>query len=59
MRAPYRQHYDAGALMLDEEASVIAGLLVGLNIIDCNIVLKDEDLEQPVSLFLFCITLNI
>jgi len=36
--------------MLDEEAVVISGLLVGLNVIDCNLGIKDEDLDQPVSI---------
>jgi len=46
----YREFYDAGALMLNDEATVVAGLLVGLNIIDCNMVLKDdEDLDRPVG----------
>jgi len=35
--------------MLNDEATVVAGLLVGLNIIDCNMVLKDDDdLDRPV-----------
>jgi len=35
--------------MLNDEATVVAGLLVGLNIIDCNMVLKDDtDLDGPV-----------
>ena len=43
------EFYDTGALMLNDEATVVAGLLVGLNIIDCNMVLKDDvDLDQPV-----------
>ena len=46
----YREFYDAGALMLNDEATVVAGLLVGLNIIDCNMVLKgDDDLDRPVG----------
>ena len=36
--------------MLEEEAEVIGGLLVGLNVIDCNMGIKDEDLDQPVCL---------
>jgi len=36
--------------MLEEEAQVIAGLLVGLNVIDCNMGIKDEDLDKPVML---------
>jgi len=37
--------------MLNDEATVVAGLLVGLNIIDCNMVLKDDDdLDRPVHI---------
>ena len=42
--------YEPGAVMLDEEAAVIGGLLVGLNVIDCNLGIKDEDLDQPVRI---------
>ncbi len=34
--------------MMEDEGAVIAGLLVGLNVIDCNLGIKDEDLDQPV-----------
>ena len=44
-----REFYEPGAIMLEEEAAVIGGLLVGLNVIDCNLGIKDEDLDQPVS----------
>jgi len=43
--------YEPGAMMLEEEAQVIAGLLVGLNVIDCNMGIKDEDLDKPVMPF--------
>ena len=33
---------------MEDEGIVIAGLLVGLNVIDCNLGIKDEDLDQPV-----------
>lgn len=46
---PCSDAYEPGAMMLGEEAQVIAGLLVGLNVIDCNMGIKDEDLDQPVS----------
>ena len=36
-------------MMIEEEAMIVSGLLVGLNVIDCNIGIKDEDLDQPVS----------
>ena len=35
--------------MLEEEGVVIAGLLVGLNVLDCNMCIKGEDLDQPVG----------
>ena len=34
--------------MLEDECVEISGLLVGLNVIDCNLGIKDEDLDQPV-----------
>lgn len=43
------EFYEPGAFMLEEEGTVIAGLLVGLNVLDCNICIKGEDLDQPVS----------
>ena len=35
---------------MEDEGIVIAGLLVGLNVIDCNLGIKDEDLDQPVRI---------
>jgi len=34
------EFYEPIALMMSDEAPVLAGLLVGLNVIDCNICLK-------------------
>ena len=34
--------------MMEEESVIISGLLVGLNVIDCSIGVKDEDLDRPV-----------
>lgn len=45
--------YETGAIMLEEEAAIISGLLVGLNVIDCNIGIKDEDLDQPMGVIDF------
>lgn len=39
--------------MMEEEGTVIAGLLVGLNVLDCNMCIKGEDLDQPVSFLVF------
>lgn len=34
---------------MEEEGAVIAGLLVGLNVIDANLCMKGEDLDSQVS----------
>ncbi|XP_037084388.1 RUN and FYVE domain-containing protein 2-like [Pollicipes pollicipes] len=39
------EHYEQGALMLSEEAIHVLGLLVGLNVIDCNLCMKEEELD--------------
>lgn len=39
------EFYEEGSLMLSEEATIICGLLVGINILDCNLCLKGEDLD--------------
>lgn len=44
----FRDFYEPGAFLMEDEGTVIAGLLVGLNVIDCNLGIKDEDLDQPV-----------
>ncbi|KAL8587508.1 hypothetical protein ACOMHN_000914 [Nucella lapillus] len=47
------EFYENGAFMLEEEGMVIAGLLVGLNVLDCNMCIKGEDLDQPMGLIDF------
>ncbi|KZC09431.1 Protein RUFY3 [Dufourea novaeangliae] len=39
------EYFEPDALMMSEEAIVIIGLLVGLNVIDCNFCVKEEDLD--------------
>lgn len=39
-------YYEENALMMCDEAVVVGGLLVGLNILDCNLCLKEEDLDS-------------
>lgn len=34
------EYFEPDALMMSEEAIVIIGLLVGLNVIDCNLCIK-------------------
>lgn len=44
--------------MMEEEGAIIAGLLVGLNVIDANFCMKGEDLDSQVLgiqlMFFFC-----
>ena len=42
----FSERYEPFAMMAVEEGSVIAGMLVGLNVIDCNLCLKGEDLDK-------------
>lgn len=43
-----REFYEPGALIMEEEGSVIVGMLVGLNVIDANLCVKGEDLDSQV-----------
>ncbi|XP_065905492.1 RUN and FYVE domain-containing protein 2-like [Dysidea avara] len=45
--------YQPGALLYSEEGTIIAGLLVGLNTIDYNVVMKGEDFDKPVGVLDF------
>lgn len=47
------EFYETGALMLADEAIVIMGLLVGLNVIDCNLCVKVRELT--VGLVALCV----
>lgn len=35
-----QEFYEPGALLLSDEAVILLGLLLGLNIVDCNLCLK-------------------
>lgn len=52
------EYFEPHALMLNEEAVIITGLLVGLNVVDCNLCVKVSAegfrlLYLPVTLNLF------
>lgn len=49
----FSEFYEPNALMMEEEGAVIAGLLVGLNVIDANLCMKGEDLDSQVLLLLY------
>ena len=46
---PHSDWYEGDAVMMCEEGSVIAGLLMGLNAIDYNVMMKGEDFDKSVS----------
>ena len=46
---PHSDWYERDAVMMCEEGSVIAGLLMGLNAIDYNVMMKGEDFDKSVS----------
>ncbi|ESO87041.1 hypothetical protein LOTGIDRAFT_107183 [Lottia gigantea] len=52
------EFYENGAFLMEEEGMVLAGLLVGLNVIDCNMCIKGEDLDQPMGVIDFSLYLK-
>ncbi|XP_023847850.1 RUN and FYVE domain-containing protein 1 isoform X2 [Salvelinus sp. IW2-2015] len=52
------EFYDPGALMMEEEGTVIGGMLVGLNVIDANLCIKGEDLDSQVGVIDFSLYLK-
>ncbi|XP_014678471.1 PREDICTED: protein RUFY3-like, partial [Priapulus caudatus] len=51
-------YYDADAFMCCDEGMIFSGLLVGLNIIDCNFCLKEEDLDYQLGVIDFSLYLK-
>lgn len=47
----FREWYEPHAVLMQEEGTVISGLLVGINIIDCNFDLKGDSLDAWVRTF--------
>ena len=45
-----RDFYEPDAFLMSEEAIIVQGLILGLNIIDCNWFAKDEDLDYKINL---------
>jgi RUN and FYVE domain-containing protein 1 len=44
--------------MMEEEGTVIGGMLVGLNVIDANLCIKGEDLDSQVGVIDFSLYLK-
>nr|XP_034828328.1 protein RUFY3 isoform X4 [Maniola hyperantus] len=51
-------YFEPHALMLNEEAVIITGLLVGLNVVDCNLCVKEEDLDSQQGVIDFSLYLR-
>jgi len=52
------EFYESEALMRSDEAVLMAGLLVSLNIVDCSICVKEEDLDVQAGVLDFSLYLR-
>nr|CAG4642428.1 EOG090X043H [Evadne anonyx] len=52
------EYYEPGSLLLSEDAVVLLGLLLGLNVVDCNLCLKEEDLDTQQGVIDFSLYLR-
>ncbi|XP_038104614.1 RUN and FYVE domain-containing protein 2 isoform X2 [Culex quinquefasciatus] len=52
------EYYEPHALMMSDEVIVIIGILVGLNVIDCNLCVKEEDLDSQQGVIDFSLYLR-
>lgn len=52
------EYYEPHALMMSDEVVVIMGILVGLNVIDCNLCVKEEDLDSQQGVIDFSLYLR-
>jgi len=52
------QFYEPGSLLLSDDAVVLLGLLLGLNVVDCNLCLKEEDLDTQQGVIDFSLYLR-
>lgn len=50
--------YEPHALMMSDEICIIMGILVGLNVIDCNLCVKEEDLDSQQGVIDFSLYLR-
>ncbi|XP_031618577.1 protein RUFY3 isoform X2 [Contarinia nasturtii] len=52
------EYYEPHALMMSDEIVIIMGILVGLNVIDCNLCFKEEDLDSQQGVIDFSLYLR-
>jgi len=53
------EFYEPRALLRSEESSIVTGLLLSLNIVDCNLCVKEEDLECQQGVIDFSLYLRL
>lgn len=46
-------YFEPDALMMSDEAIIIVGLMVGLNVIDCNLCIKARSKKLIIFLYIF------
>jgi len=51
-------YYEPHALMMSDEINLIKGILLGLNVIDCNLCVKEEDLDSQQGVIDFSLYLR-
>jgi len=52
------EYYEPRALLRSEEAAIVTGLLLSLNVVDCNLCVKEEDLESQQGVIDFSLYLR-
>ena len=52
------EYYEPYAIMMSDEIILIMGILVGLNVIDCNLCVKEEDLDSQQGVIDFSLYLR-
>ncbi|XP_055615049.1 protein RUFY3 isoform X2 [Toxorhynchites rutilus septentrionalis] len=52
------EYYEPHALMMSDEVIIVIGILVGLNVIDCNLCVKEEDLDSQQGVIDFSLYLR-
>nr|XP_029723032.1 protein RUFY3-like [Aedes albopictus] len=52
------EYYESHALMMSDEVIIVIGILVGLNVIDCNLCVKEEDLDSQQGVIDFSLYLR-
>jgi hypothetical protein len=52
------EYYDPSAMLRSDEAALVVGLLVSLNVVDCNLCIKEEHLDSQQGVIDFSLYLR-